>query len=888
MKRFSQLIQELPSRKAVFAFGRFQPPTTAHSILVNAVKKIAEKQDADHYIFASYIQDKKQNPLPVDKKVYYLNRMFPKTNFVAANENIRTFIEAAKMLSGKYKHLIVVAGSDRVPNFKELLEKYNGKEYKFDTIEVVSAGERDPDSDTAAGMSGTKMREAAKKGDFVSFKKGLPHTMTELDGKRLMNEIRQGLGIEAIKEQITFDRSSLREQYHSGKIFNIGDNVTDGASTFEIVDRGANYITVVNEHGDISKKWLDAVTPIQIREDILPGPAPEEVAFKGYTTKNLHHSEDAVRAFQTTIDRYNKGQIKDPVAILNALKATDTYMKVNDLHLEQGKAPDENEVALWLDAHNKARDSLNRIGEFMHHFDYWHTHEHELQDLNTDYTPESPEVEMTDSFELEGKLLEMKYTASDKIKVARVIASALGLEDTEKSSNPEQLINSALRKIRSKTMRPEYIDVLQKMLKTADEAGIAYDKKLVPQKAEKVEESSQLDELSTELLGRYKKAAAKDASDADQRGDFARGNKRFSGIVKATKKQFDKKVTEDVSQALHQAAVAKMMGKDGVDAKRKLRVARMGQDEKENESDLHADANKAPHNTIGSSLHNPEIESPSARGMKIVYREEADLEEDVATSEYTVKKYVDSQGKTRERKVRPHRVTFAASKSGGEPEMKDVGDFKEAALASTTADIPPEGEDKVVGLTSTTGLKSKNRFYKEETEELEESEEHEHLEELDDLTDEDLDDIVDDVEDEEDVLDAYDDDELALIDAETGEHVEDIKEEVINEVLSRMERIKAKARFARSASKRERRIKIALKSRSNSSTINSRARRLAINLMKQRLARKPLTQLSTAEKERIERTIQKRKAIINRLAMKLAPRVRKIENDRLTHSTFTK
>ena len=58
--------------------------------------------------------------------------------------------------------------------------------------------------------------------------------------------------------------------------------------------------------------------------------------------------------------------------------------------------------------------------------------------------------------------------------------------------------------------------------------------------------------------------------------------------------------------------------------------------------------------------------------------------------------------------------------------------------------------------------------------------------------------------------------------------------------------------------------------------------------MKQRLAKKPLAQLSTAEKERIERTIQKRKAIINRLAMKLAPRVRKIENDRLTHSTFTK
>jgi len=45
-------------------------------------------------------------------------------------------------------------------------------------------------------------------------------------------------------------------------------------------------------------------------------------------------------------------------------------------------------------------------------------------------------------------------------------------------------------------------------------------------------------ELSTELLGKYKTAASKDASAADAKGDFKTGDKRFSGIVKATKKQF--------------------------------------------------------------------------------------------------------------------------------------------------------------------------------------------------------------------------------------------------------------------------------------------------------------------------------------------------------------
>ena len=47
-----------------------------------------------------------------------------------------------------------------------------------------------------------------------------------------------------------------------------------------------------------------------------------------------------------------------------------------------------------------------------------------------------------------------------------------------------------------------------------------------------------LNELSNELLGRYKKAAGADARKADAEGDYKRADKRFSGIVKATKKQF--------------------------------------------------------------------------------------------------------------------------------------------------------------------------------------------------------------------------------------------------------------------------------------------------------------------------------------------------------------
>ena len=50
---------------------------------------------------------------------------------------------------------------------------------------------------------------------------------------------------------------------------------------------------------------------------------------------------------------------------------------------------------------------------------------------------------------------------------------------------------------------------------------------------------SKLKELSTEFLGKYKKAAYADAKKADAEGDYARGDKRFKGINRATNKQFD-------------------------------------------------------------------------------------------------------------------------------------------------------------------------------------------------------------------------------------------------------------------------------------------------------------------------------------------------------------
>jgi hypothetical protein len=72
--------------------------------------------------------------------------------------------------------------------------------------------------------------------------------------------------------------------------------------------------------------------------------------------------------------------------------------------------------------------------------------------------------------------------------------------------------------------------------------------------------AGQINELSTDKLAQYKTAAARDAKQADQEGDFKRGDRRFHGMVQATKKQFDndaKKVDEN--RAARRALMARIV-----------------------------------------------------------------------------------------------------------------------------------------------------------------------------------------------------------------------------------------------------------------------------------------------------------------------------------------
>ena len=278
MKRFTQFVEAKEST-AVFTFGRFNPPTIGHQKLLQAVQKVARQKSGKTFIFGSFSQDKKKNPLSHQQKMKYLKQMFP--NEMKGNKpvsGLRTAIEVAVYLNS-YDNLVMVVGSDRVSEFQKLLDTYNGVEarhgmYSFKKIEVVSAGDRDPDAEGVTGMSASKMRAAAAAGDMDSFQKGLP---AGYDGTELFNDVRKGMGIQreikSFKPVSEMDNMEwVREQYFQNMIYEIGEWVRDKKTGIvgEVVKRGTNYVTVVQEDFSLHKIWLEDLETTEKKKTKLP------------------------------------------------------------------------------------------------------------------------------------------------------------------------------------------------------------------------------------------------------------------------------------------------------------------------------------------------------------------------------------------------------------------------------------------------------------------------------------------------------------------------------------------------------------------------------------------------------------------------------------------
>ena len=185
------------SNGVVIVFGRFNPPTIGHEKLLNKAAQEAEKNGYELRIYPSRSQDKKKNPLDATAKIDYMRQMFPKyAGNIVDDANSKTIFNVMIGANEEgHKNMKIMVGADRLGEFQGLSHKYNGELYNYDNLEVVSAGDRDPDAEGAEGMSASKLRLAASEGDFKSFAKGVPNTLNNQKKMELYNTLRKSMGI---------------------------------------------------------------------------------------------------------------------------------------------------------------------------------------------------------------------------------------------------------------------------------------------------------------------------------------------------------------------------------------------------------------------------------------------------------------------------------------------------------------------------------------------------------------------------------------------------------------------------------------------------------------------------------------------------------------------
>ena len=677
MKDYKQLLRELPSNTVVCALGDFDPPTVAHEMLVKTVNRLAESKGSAHVIFTS-----PSKTLQEDKKSQYLKLMFPKTNFTSIEES---FTSSVEQLKKKYKNVIVVVGAEQSTGLKKALKE---------SVEFVTINEKNPDADTS------KMKTLATKALYEEFKKKLPSTIRELDGRRLMNDVRHGMGLEPIKEQLKLVKDELREQYFRGEIFNEGDIVESNNELFTIVKRGSNHLLLKEESGKLVSKWIQDVKPMEdkeMNEGVIQPNGTDKIDTKAST------SDTGAKA-----EAKPKGKTKGFMTFYNYNMKEAHLSGAEPIHIATSASDEDKDT-------ESDEDFLNQM-----------THEYDPREVGHTLVPGVP----------------------------------------HKGSHH-------LRRMKTYYHR---------------------------------EEVEPIEELSTDLLARYKTASAASAKAADASGNYAKGDKRFKGINKATIKQFDNDLKK------HNQFKESVL----------------------NPNDPHGDYKVKSKAIQDIQLHPATHKDPELKNALI--QRKADLDK-----EYSKLK-------------------------------EQLDEAKKKAVCPECGKHECECGEERPGI-GTDSTMSKDPFFKE------------------DFTDKEIDEMVNSVT-EEDIEDLYEEDELVLVYDDDGEEVPPLQEESkydLMEVLSRTERIRGKIRLRKTSAKRGRSTKIALKRFSPPATINKRARRLAIKLMKKRMLRgRDYSKVSVGEKERIEKTMAKRKDVINRIAQKLVSRVRKTEKSRMSHGKVTK
>ena len=279
------LVEE--EKTVYFTFGRMNPPTIGHGKLIDKLARSAGKNP--YRIYLSQTNDQDRNPLNYMSKIKYARKMFPKyARQIMVNKSVKNVMDIGTALyNDGFKRIVMVVGSDRVAEFEARLNAVNGKKgrhgfFKFQSITIVSAGERDPDAEGTTGMSASKMRKAVSDNDFTTFSQGLPKVVSNADAKAIYNDVRKGMGLKEEKEfknKIQLEPvNEIRESYVNGELFKTGDQVVikESGEIGTVKTLGSNYV-IVEGSGNQYRKWLDAVELVEEKPTYVDGNMKESL-----------------------------------------------------------------------------------------------------------------------------------------------------------------------------------------------------------------------------------------------------------------------------------------------------------------------------------------------------------------------------------------------------------------------------------------------------------------------------------------------------------------------------------------------------------------------------------------------------------------------------------
>lgn len=110
---------------------------------------------------------------------------------------------------------------------------------------------------------------------------------------------------------------------------------------------------------------------------------------------------------------------------------------------------------------------------------------------------------------------------------------------------------------------------------------------------------------------------------------------------------------------------------------------------------------------------------------------------------------------------------------------------------------------------------------------------------------------------------------------------ENMENENLDEAISASERIKRSARFRAHSAQIHNKAKIAAMRAPSMEKLLDRSRRMAIRMMKERIGKKKLDDMSPSEHARVEDAVKRIPAVVERLARKLLPKVKQHSMQRM-------